>query len=216
MIFLKNFLEPFSYLLYTLLLLIILSKKSPAKIKILFIYYLTAVIITYYASFLSYVKTNGDNNYLYNLFFFITISAFSYYFYNILIGRNKKYIICFLFLINLVLFIEYAIVLKQFQHTYNNYPTATCYLSIVVYCLFYFDQLLRNVTEVNILHEFDFWLISGYLLYFLGAFFIILIYKDKSESQRAIIWAFQNIILFTSALIALTGNIWIRYHRKLQ
>lgn len=216
MIFLKNFLEPFSYLLYTFLLLIMLNKNSSAKRKVLFVYYLVAVILTYYASFLSYVKTLGDNNYLYNLLFFITISMFSYYFYNILNGRIKKYAVCFLFVLNLFLFIEYDIVLGQFHDTYNNYATATTYLSIVIYCLFYFDQLLRNVNEVNILHEFDFWLISGYLLYFLGAFFIILIYKDKNESQRAIIWSFQNIILFTSALIALTGNLWIKYHKKLQ
>ncbi len=216
MIFLKNFLEPISYLLYAFLLLIMVNKNSSVKRKVLFVYYLVAVTLTYYASFLSYVKTLGDNNYLYNLFFFITICTFSYYFYNILMGRIKKYVISFLFVLNFFLFIEYDIVLGQFYDTYNNYATATCYLSLVVFCLFYFDQLLRNVNEVNILHEFDFWLISGYLLYFLGAFFIVLFYKDKNESQRAIIWAFQNIILFTSALIALTGNLWIKYHRKLQ
>ena len=213
MIFLKNFLEPLSYLLYTFLFIIMLNKNSPVARKALFGYYLIAVTLTYYASFLSYVKTRGDNNYLYNLFFFISICVFSYYFYNILTGRIKKYIVSFLFVLNLFLFIEYDIVLGQFHDTYNNYATATCYLSIVIYCLFYFNQLLRNVNEVNILHEFDFWLISGYLLYFLGAFFIILIYKDKNESERAIIWAFQNIILFTSAIIALTGNLWIKYHR---
>lgn len=216
MIFLKNFLEPISYLLYTLLLLITITKNSPLKRKALLLYYVIAVVLTYYASYLSYEKTKGDNNYLYNLFFFISICMFSYYFYNILFGRIKKYVVSFLFVLNVFLFIEYDIVLRQFNDTYNNYVTAACYLSVVVYCLFYFDQLLRNVNEVNILHEFDFWLIAGYLIYFLGAFFIILFYKDKNESQRAVIWAFQNIILFTSALIALTGNLWIKYHKKLQ
>ncbi len=212
--FLKNFLEPISYLLYTFLFLIAITNNKSIKRKVLFVYYLLAVTLTYYASFLSFVKTMGDNNFLYNLFFFITICTFSYYFYNILIGRIKKYAVAFLFVLNLFLFIEYDIVLGQFNDTYNNYVTATCYISVVIYCLFYFDQLLRNVNEVNILHEFDFWLISGYLIYFLGAFFIILFYKDKNESQRAIIWAFQNIILFASALIALTGNLWIKYHKK--
>ena len=216
MIFLKNFLEPLSYLLYTFLLILVLNNKSPVHRKALFMYYIIAVIITYYANFLSYIKTHGDNNYLYNLFFFITICFFSYYFYNIITGRIKKYVIAFLFLLNLFLFVEYDVVLNQFHDTYNNYVTATCYVSLVVYCLFYFDQLLRNVNELNILHEFDFWLVSAYLIYFLGAFFIILFYKDKEAPQRAIIWSFQNIILFTSALIALTGNIWVKYYGKLQ
>lgn len=216
MIFLKNFLEPLSYLLYTLLLILVLNRQSPMYRKVLFVYYVLVVIITYYANFLSYIKTHGDNNYLYNIFFLLTISFISYYFYRIITGKAKRYIIIALLLLNLFLFVEYDVIMSQFRNSYNHYVTAACYVSVVIYCLLYFDQLLRNVNEVNILHQFDFWLISSYLIYFLGAFFIILYYKEKSELQRAIIWSFQNLILFTSALIALMGNIWIKYHRKLQ
>lgn len=216
MLFLKNFLEPLSYLVYFFLLMITTTKTSPLRLKVLLIYYVSAVVITYYASFLSYVKIMGDNNYLYNLFFFITICTFSYYFYSILNSKVKKYIVLILLVFNVLLFIRYDVVSAQFFNTYNNYVTATCNITILTYSLLYFHKLISNVSEQNILEDFNFWLVSSYLIYFLGAFFIIFAYKEKNESQRAIIWSFQNVILFTSALVALTGNLWIKYHRKLR
>lgn len=211
MIFFKNFLEPLAYLLYTFLLLISIDRRSSITKKILFVYYLAALFITYYANYLSFSKTLGDNNYLYNLFFFITACTFSYYFYQLLRGKVRKIIVVFLLLLNIFLFIFYDIIHKQFDGTYNNYVNATCFLSIVVYAFLYFHQILRNVNELNILHEFNFWLVSGYLLYFLGSFFIVLFYSEFETDLRGVVWAFQNIILLTSALIALTGNIWIKY-----
>lgn len=211
MIFFKNFLEPLAYLVYAFLLLMAIDRRSPIAKKILFIYYLVALFLTYYANYLSFTKTQGDNNYLYNLFFLITICVFSYYFYNLLTARVRKMIVLFLLLINLTLFIFYDILSGKFDGTYNNYVTATCFLSIVVYSLLYFYQILKNVNELNILHEFNFWLISGYLLYFLGSFFIVLFYPEMPTGLRGVVWAFQNIILFTSAVIALAGNLWVKY-----
>ncbi len=211
MIFFKNFLEPLAYLLYVFLLISSINKKSPVARKVLFIYYLVALILTYYANYLSFIKTSGDNNYLYNLFFFITISTFSYYFYNLLADKMVKIAVVLLFIINLSLFLIYDIINQQFHGTYNNYVNAICFLSIVVYSLLYFYQILNNVNELNILHKFNFWLISGYLFYFLGSFFIVLFYSEISKELRGVVWAFQNIILLTSALIALIGNLWIRY-----
>ena len=43
---------------------------------------------------------------------------------------------------------------------------------------FFFDQVLRNVSELNIHHQFDFWLASGYLMYFLSCFILILFYDN--------------------------------------
>ncbi|MDQ6762369.1 MAG: hypothetical protein M3015_07050 [Bacteroidota bacterium] len=211
MIFFKNFLEPLAYLLYTFLLLISIDRNSSISRRILFVYYLAALFLTYYANYLSFTKTLGDNNYLYNLFFFITACTFSYYFYQLLTGRMRKMIVIFLLAVNLFLFIFYEIINRKFDGSYNNYVNAACFLSIVVYSFMYFHQLLRNVNELNILHEFNFWLISGYLLYFLGSFFIVLFYSEFTTELRGMVWAFQNIILLTSALIALTGNLWIKY-----
>ena len=208
-----NFLEPLSYLLYTFLTCYKYLSVKTFKIKVLFAYYLFATLLISYASFLV-TEGNIDNNWIYNLFFFLTICVFSYYFHSILFSKTKKYLVKFLFIINVGFFTYYDVLLKQLFETYNNHVFAFCFLSIVVYSLLYFYQLIRNVSELNILYEFDFWLISGYLLYFLSCFFIILVYGHAGIGLRRVIWALQNIILFLSSVITITGNLWINYHRK--
>jgi hypothetical protein len=167
------------------------------------------------ASFLViYTEKNFDNNWIYNLVFLLTMLVVSWYFRNLLFSKTKKYIVSILTVINVAFFVYYDIFLAQFFNKYNNQVYAFCFLSIVFYSLLYFYQLIRNVTELNILHQFDFWLISGYLLYFLSCFFVILVYGHAHVDLRRVIWAIQNIILFLSSVITITGNLWINYHRK--
>jgi len=214
--FLKNFLEPFSYLIYAVVLYIKLATDQTFEKKVLFVYYLCATVLLLAASFLViYTEEDIDNNWLYNIFYLITICILSYYFYQILNNKVKKYVVTFLLIINLILFIIYDIIFKQFYNEFNGYVFAICFLSIVIYALLYFDQLLRNVSELNILYKFDFWLVSGYLFYFLGCFFLILFYESATVEQRGNVWTLQNVILFLSSLITLSGNLWIRYQKKL-
>ena len=186
---------------------------SSIKEKVLFIYYLFATILAFIAYYIYvYMPADVDNNWVYNILYFITICILSYYFYHVLNNKIKKNIVIFLFIVNLILFMVFDIVLHRF-YVFNEYVYAICFLSIVVYSLFYFDQLLRNVTELNILFQFDFWLISGYLLYFLGCFFIILYYLTIPVTERGPTWALQNIILLLSSVITLTGYLRIRYRK---
>lgn len=215
MLFLKNFLEPFCYLIYFVLLLLVARRKSNSRFKVLVFYYAFAFISIFYASYLSYMLTKGDNNYLYNIFFPVTICTFSYFYYNLLSNRIKRITVLLILAINLVVYLKYVIVLDGFYETYNNYVSATVYLSMVVYSFLYFHQLISNVSEQNILEVPEFWLTSGYLIYFLGAFFIILIYKEKEASLRAILWSLQNMILFVSAVIALIGILWTKSRNNL-
>jgi len=212
--FFTNFLEPFSYCIYIVILFIALTRIRTLKIKVLFCYYLIATCLIFYASLLAFYKTKGDNNWIYNLFFLLTICIFSYYFYQLFYIKQKKYIALFFLTLNVIFFLIVHIVKQQFFNQVNNYITAFCFLSIVIYALLYFDQVIRNVSEVNILHEFDFWLVSGYLLYFLSCFCIILFYKNATIELRKTMWALQNLILFLSSVITLTGNLWINYQKK--
>jgi hypothetical protein len=214
--FFKNFLEPFSYLIYAAVLFVKFSRDKTFEKKVLFVYYLCATLLLSVASFLViYTAEDIDNVWLYNIFYLITICVLSYYFYHILNNKTKKHVVIFLLFINLILSIIYDIILRHFFNEFNGYIFAICFLSIVVYALLYFDQLLRNVNELNILYEFNFWLVSGYLLYFLGCFFIILYYESAAISQRGNIWALQNVIIFLSSLVTLTGYLWIDSRKKL-
>lgn len=214
--FCKNFLEPFSYLIYAIVLFFRLARDKSLQKKVLFAYYLCAIVLLTIASSMAIHTTKQkDNTWLYNIFYLVTICVLSYYFYHLLHNKSKKYAVGFLLIINLSLFITYDFVLGHFFNGFNGYIFAISFLSVVVYALLYFDQLLRNVNELNILYQFDFWLVSGYLLYFLGCFFIILYYESLVTDQRGSIWALQNIVLFLSSVCTLAGYLWTNSQKKL-
>ncbi len=159
-------------------------------------------------------KNDLINKLLYNIFFLITICFFSFYFKSILFSKIKKAVINILCSVNVILFLLCDIVLRKIYEV-NTIVFAVTFLSIVIYALLYFEQLISNVTELNLLYQFDFWLVSGYLLYFLGGFVIILFYNNvETADQRGIAWSFQNVILFLSSVLSISGSLWIYYRRK--
>jgi hypothetical protein len=210
----SNFLEPFSYLIYSVLFLLVVTRDGRFEKKLLFAYYVFSTFLILYASILAHFNTLGDNNWLYNLFFFLTISVNSIYFYKTYKTKAKKFFVVLVFIAYITWFIKVEIINGLFFDNYNNHVNALCFLGIVFYALLYFDQLLKNVSEKNILNDYDFWLVSGYLLYFLSCFFIVLVYKDGNIEQHRILWSLQNLILFASSLITLTGTLWINYQKK--
>lgn len=213
--FFKNFLEPFSYLIYAIIFFLNFSKDKASEKKVLFIYYLCATILLLIASINAMYVEQIGNNWLYNIFYLITICVLSYYFYKILNTRRKKVAVILLLMCNLVTFIVSDIIVNNFFKEFNDKIYAICFICIVIYALLYFDQLLRNVTEQNILYQFDFWLVSGYLIYFLGSFIIILFYRSVDINDSGNVWALQNIILFLSSVITLTGYLRIPFRKKL-
>lgn len=204
--FFKNFLEPVCYLIYAIVFCLQFNKDKTFEKKILFFYYISATLLLLFASFNAMnIDEQIDNDWLYNIFYLITICVLSYYFYQILLDKTKKLAVLFLLSVNVVIFITYDMVLGHFFKSFNGYVYAICFISIVAYALLYFDQLLRNVNEQNILYQFDFWLVSGYLLYFLGSFIIILFYRSVDIDDSGNVWALQNIILLLSSLVTLHG-----------
>lgn len=202
----KNFLEPFAYLIYTLIFVLRIKREKIFEEKILLVFYIVAtVILTISSLIVLYPLQDVDNNWMYNVVYFINVCILSWYFYRILQTRLKRIFVLIALTINALVFIIYDILLWHFIGSYNGYVYAICYISIVVYSFMYFNQLLANVTEKSILSDFNFWLVSGYLLYFLGSFIIILLYRTVDIDNSGNVWAMQNIILFLSALITLVG-----------
>ncbi len=217
-IILKNFLEPFSLLIYTITFLMEYRKNKLTREKVLFIYYFIATIVISYACALALDYTK-NNNWLYNIYFFLSAVVFGYYFSSILITNTRKIFARWLFTLSAAIFLFTDLMLTNTY--FNSLSTAFLFLCILVSSLMYFHQLLNNMSEGNILHNFDLWLVSAYTLYSLGAFFIILTYDyftDKfPEEQRNILgnlWSVQNILLFFSSIIALTSHLWIAYRDR--
>ena len=186
-----------------------LRRNKSNKKEVLFIFYLVEIILILVAC---YTTNMMLNRIIYNVYFFITVSVFSYYFKSLVSTNPKKLIVTILFIMNLILFINICIISRQLFEI-NNYFYAIIYLTIVIYALLYFDDVLKNVNELKLLHQFDFWLVSGYLLYFLSCFFIIFFYENIEVGLRGALWSLQNLILFLSSVLTLSASIWI-YQKK--
>lgn len=213
--FFKNFLEPFSYFIYAIVFFLKLSRDKRFITRIFFVYYVFAALLLLMASIDAMSVEQPDNTWMYNIFYLVTICVLSYYFHRLFNSNVKKATVTFLLVTNVIIFISYDIVFGHFFNSFNDQQYAICFISIVIYALLYFDQLLRNVTEQNILYQFDFWLVSGYLLYFLGSFIIILFYRSVNIDDSGNVWALQNIILFLSSVVTLTGYLKIPAAKKI-
>jgi hypothetical protein len=206
LIIVRNFLEPFSYFIYAAIFFLKLKDEKNIEANVLFWYYLVAAILLTYANFLIVTdRADIDNNWMYNLVYFMTISTLSWYFYRLLPARQKKSFVIGAFILNALIFVVYDLILGHLIRSYNNYVYAICFICIVVYSFMYFNHLLNHVTGSSILNNFNFWLVSGYLLYFLGAFIVVLLYRTVNYNDLNTVWTFQSIILFLSALITLIG-----------
>ncbi|MDB5246356.1 MAG: hypothetical protein JWQ40_750 [Segetibacter sp.] len=156
---------------------------------------------------LSGIILTDQNTWNYNLLFFATPSVLGWYYSHLLPLRSTKTFILLSVGVNLLAFIYFNIDSLHFFTRYNTYQYAIAFITLVAYCFLYFYYLLDNISEDDILADFNFWLSCGYLLYFLGAFIFILFYKEATSEQRGDMWASQNIILLFSALITFFGHL---------
>ena len=200
---LKEFTEPIAYLIYCIVLFAVYRLRKHPSYKLLAVNYAIASILLFAAIIQN--ELDVDNDWNYNVVFLLTICSYSYYYYSLSKSSYKRQFIVTCCIANILLFLYFNVISGKFENSYNNYVYAFVFISIVIYSFLYFQDLLLNVSEESILHKFDFWLVSANLLYFLGAFIVILFYAYAEGSMRGIVWIIQSLILFISALITLNG-----------
>lgn len=215
----KDFLEPFSYLIYSIAFLLAQRSRRSVKEGLLCVYYFAGVVLIGYASILSQDYAN-NNNWLYNIFYFLSAATVGYYFKSVLAKKSGKKVVVVLFSAAALLYL-YDIFIYKYPY-FNSYSAAYLFLCVVIACLLFFHEMLTTPNEENILMKFDLWVVSGYFMYFLGGFFIILSYKYFTDTftydQRAILgdlWSVLNALLLFSSILTLSGQIWIAHRKKL-
>jgi len=216
--FFRNFLESFCYLLYSLVFFLQYLNEHENNKRVLAIYYFVISIVIYYACRVA-LDYSDNNNWIYYIYYFSFAILMSYYFNQVLVGESVKKVNRYLLIIVLGVLLFTDITSYPF---FNSIGDGIFFLFIAVNSLIYFKQLLVKVDQKNILLNFDFWLISGYLVYFLGSFFIILTYNyftgRVTEAQKVMLadlWSIQNILLLISSIVSLFGFLWIRFQKKL-
>lgn len=220
--FVAILLEPLSYVLFTIALLLRTRIEKLAKVKVLIIYYLFAAVSFSYASWL--VNKNQNNNWIYNLLLLPAVVSICYYFHETFYSRWNKTIVKFIIALNILYFVVKIILYGNLgiidSSGYSLLSISVSFLSFV-----YFYQLLKHVNEYKAWTNFDFWIVSAYLLYFLGSFFIFLLYSNLTynildtytREQRkllTILWGVHNVLLFLSSITTLVSSIWITYRSK--
>ena len=222
--FITNYLEPVAFLVYVIALFIHYRNNKTIDIKLLLIFYLMATVLLLSASL--EVKFIDDNNiWMYDLAALCTSIFLGLYFYRLFQASLKQKTVILLTAIYLVYVIIRELTLEGVR-LFDSIGYSLISASIAVYVFMYYGQVLRNVTTKNILKEFNFWLASGFLFYYVGCFFIFVSYyyftlKYLADQTKEIsnlltaLWGVHNVLLFISALSLLIGTVWINSHKKL-
>lgn len=199
------------------------SRKQKLSITLVGYYLMVGVLLTA-ACFPAVRKYFGNTVWLYELAAFFTAVFIGYYFYSIFQSRSKKTTVVVLVLA----YLAYALfrnLTHEGQRLFDSVGYSLVSASVAVYVFMYFHQVLNNVTTNNILREFNFWLASGYLVYFLGSFIIFLTYyhftkkllenhTEQGKDLLMALWGLHNVLLFVGAFSLLIGSLWIACRRK--
>jgi hypothetical protein len=220
--FVAILLEPLSYTIFSFAFLLRLKVDKQLKVKILLIYYLFAAVSFGYASWLVY--KNQNNNWIYNLSLLPAFIAMGYYFHETFYSRSNKGLVKLVVTFSVVYFLVSTII-YGYSRIIDSIGYALLSITISFLSFVYFYQLLKYVNEYNVWANFDFWLVSSYLLYFLGSFFIFLLYSNltynildtytlEQRKMLTILWSVHNVLLFLSSVTTLVSSIWIIYRSK--
>lgn len=214
-----NFLEPISYCIITLALLIYLNSNKIIKIWVLFVFNLLASVLMFFASFKVLPQTNNIIEYdLLLLFASIFISIYFYLTFETGLKKKFSFIVLLLGSLN---FIQRDFIF----HSYSQFDSIGFYLFslfMIIMVFMYFNQILKRVPNESIFLNFDFWINIAFFIYHLGAIIIflsiyalsILVSRWQDHLSIGTLWAGQNIFLFISAVCITTGVIWGNYHKR--
>jgi predicted membrane protein len=221
--FITNFLEPVAFLFYLAALLIYCRHHKTLSARQLSFYYFLIALLQLYSSIQVNLNEQG-NIWVYDVVSILTSVFIGNYFYRLLQTPVKKKTVIILVLAFLVYAI-YRQVTVEGQRLFDSLGYAIVSASVAVYVFMYFHQVLKNVNEANILKEFNFWLASGYLVYFVGSFIIFVSYyyltnkiiQTYTRAERDVLtalWGLHNVLLFLGAISLLIGSLWVTYRKR--
>lgn len=224
--FITNFLEPFSLLLYAVALWIFYRKNKNLELRPLAYFYMVAGMLQLYGSLnVEFKFVSFGNIWVYDTVAMLTAVFVSHHFYRLLHSPAKKRAVATLLVIYVIYVITRNATLDG-ARLFDSIGYAILSANIALYVFMYFHQLLQKVTNISILKDVNFWLSSGYLVYFIGSFIIFVTYhyfttlviKTYTKQERALLtnlWGLHNVLLFIGAASFLIGSLWINSRRKL-
>jgi hypothetical protein len=220
--FLSNTLEPFPYFIFAITFYLQVRKEGTWNVKLLLLHYIICTLLMTLATWKAFYSQ--DNRWTYNVLWLQSAVLISIYFHQVFNGRRKKLVIKVLIAFNLLYFIINDIFYGQLFR-FDSLGYSLLSVSISVVCFMYFYNVFTHVTEKAIWYDFNFWLVAGYLFYFVVSFAIFLTYHQltstilntyTAEERRllTVLWGVHNVLLFLSAITALFGHLWTTYRTR--
>ena len=218
-----NYLEPVGYLVYVLAVIIFAKRHNRPGTGLLHVYFSLAFFLMLVGSILVGLEYY-ETVWLYHIHAFCTLWFLGLYYRSQFKTALKKNTATLIILAG-TLYLGYKhLVLQEFA-LFDSIAYSIVSASLVIYALMYFHQLLSNVTEEDIFRDFNFWLTSSFLIYFLGNFIIFLTYHyftvkilaTYTQEERDLLtnlWGLHNCLLFTGAVTLLLGSVWISYRKR--
>ena len=209
-----NYLEPISYFITTIILLLFSVSNNLLKMWVLFAFNLSAAILMLLASLKVLPQIN--NIIEYDLLLLFAGWCIGFYFYFLFDTKiSKMFCVCIVVLST----INFIFQSHAYFDSLGFYLFSLC---VVIMIFIYFIQLLKKSPGETILMNFNFWINISFLIYHLGAIIIFLsiyiltnmVSKWQDRLNIGNLWAAQNILLFLSALCLSYGFIWIKFHKK--
>jgi hypothetical protein len=197
--------------------------QNNSRIRLLRWYYVLAFLLMLTASLLVQIA-DLNTNWLYHIHAFATLWILGLY-YRSLFQDTRKKLVPVLCIAGISLYLLVKVLVLQQYRLFDSIGYSLVSASVVIYIFLYFHQLLNNVSDQNIFQDFNFWLSSGFLIYFLGNFIIFLTYHyftlqilaTYTKAERDMLtnlWGLHNCLLFAGALSLLGGSLWIVYRRR--
>lgn len=218
--FYTNWSEPVSYLLVLIFLFIIRKKRA-----FIDTYWLVASF--HFIGFMlllriAYLTEHFSNNIIYyHLLELASLIFLSLFYYKIFKQKGHK---VFLIILSVIIFILNILLIGSIDN-FNSYSSLTLGGFVVICTYIYFKEKFTHISATPIFHEFNFWFVCKFLIYYVGNFFIFLSLQYFTSKTLVIkkydanvivtqLWGVHNLILLFSSLLLYIA-LWKNLRKKL-
>ena len=179
----------------------------------LLLYFIPFLFLTVTVEYIGgwYLSHGVRNYWIFNVFTTIEFLFYSFLFY---LHYRKKFLKNMV-LISMALFISTVVLnllfIQGFNNTFNTYTFLLGSFFIVVFCcLFFYESVLPDKIDQQLVKQPFFWICSGLLIYYLGSVIINALFEylrnnDLGEEGKKIYGTINhtlNVILYSSFCIA--------------
>lgn len=150
---------------------------------------------------------NFENNIgVYNIYELIVFPLLFFLYYNLIKGKNRKYILLFIIPFVVASFVE-GLFFTDYTKQYQTYPFIVGSLGLSVSVVFYFTQILEDGSFERIRNNFFFWLSCGILIYYLGNIpfvSVVNIFEINDEIQYSF-WSIAKVLAIIMYILICIG-----------